>query len=121
MTNENYIDHTDLLFAMRTMRVRKFQKLFDLYDRRRRINDRIRDLLHRRIVQAGGNIGDNGEREKTKREINDLRSMAYQEWQGFAANWRACKNNECGYWENCNRCVDRQRAGVCPAKERRHN
>ena len=60
-----------------------------------------------------------GERSAVGRQGHDVRLVDRREtWPALAARWKDCKNHYCSGWftDNCDMCLDRQRAGMCPTQ-----
>jgi len=67
----------------------------------------------------GGQADIDGKRKAAGRSGNDVRDVDRRDARATAkTRWKACKNRECSGWftDNCDMCLDRQRAGMCPAQ-----
>ena len=68
-----------------------------------------------------GQINIDGKRKAPGRSGNDVRDVDRRDARATAkTRWKACKNRECSGWftDNCDMCLDRQRAGRCPTLAR---
>jgi len=82
--------------------------------------DGLGNLVQPPVVPTRGNGGQadpHGKREAAERSGNDVRDVDNEQVrQTFAARWEKCENYKCPDNADRNRCLDRQRAGMCPSQ-----
>lgn len=80
---------------------------------------RVGHVVQPCLVPPGGDRGPghpHGEREASTGRSPDVRDVAdEQRGQAPISRWARCDREECCVWDNSLRCLDRQRAGTCPA------
>ena len=137
----NEIDNTDLFVALRNRRLRLMRQLEESINLSERINrmveafldsdpedgnwpadsdcKRMGNVVQQEVLQTGGDRGQahpDGEREATGRPGDDVRLVDNRgKWLSPISKWAACTSMECENWGICTGCLDRQRAGECPA------
>jgi len=82
---------------------------------------RVGNVVQPPVMPARGHWGQiniDGKRKATGRSGDDVRDVDSRETRAAAkARWKACEDYACPGWfkDDCDLCVARQRAGMCPA------
>ena len=80
---------------------------------------RVRNMVLPGQLPAGRDgrqANTHGERQAAGRQSPDLRPVDDEQPRpSSTARWACCQRETCADWQNHTRCLDRQRAGSCPA------